>query len=313
MDIPKAKVYHDGGHPIAIIPTTRPVRRKTKKSASSDVCTDNNMQTHCENKTTNKKVATAQLKDTFARLYKETASMSKVERNNKIIEGMREYFKDETQARLFVEEHIQKEKRNFAVRAQRLFRKARLQKWNYFCTFTYDDKKHPETTFRKSLLNTLRHFASRRNWKYIGVWEFSPKSNRLHFHCLLHIPDGQMVGQLQEVTDYDTQNKRMQVTLQNSHFLDRFGRNDFAIICEMELDRSLKYMMKYLYKSGERIVYSRNLPTFIVSDIDDYDVLCEYGTRGNKVIVADNFICMIDGEIIGEYCLGMADKMPTCN
>ena len=102
MDIPKAKVYHDGGHPIAIIPTTRPVRRKTKKSASSDVCTDNNMQTPCENKTTNKKVATAQLKDTFARLYKETASMSKVERNNKIIEGMCEYFKDETQARLFV-------------------------------------------------------------------------------------------------------------------------------------------------------------------------------------------------------------------
>ena len=102
MDIPKAKVYHDGGHPIAIIPTTRPVRRKTKKSASSDVCTDNNMQTPCIEKATNKKVATAQLKDTFAWLYKETASMSKVERNNKIIEGMREHFKDETQARLLL-------------------------------------------------------------------------------------------------------------------------------------------------------------------------------------------------------------------
>ena len=72
-------------------------------------------------------------------------------------------------------------------------------------------------------------------WIYIGVWERSPNSNRLHFHGLFNIPENAMVGELTEHRDYSSKTHRMQTTLQNSYFTDRFGRNDFEPINKQEL------------------------------------------------------------------------------
>ena len=60
-----------------------------------------------------------------------------------------------------------------------------------------------EEEFEKRLLNTLRHFASRKGWKYMGTWERGRDTNRLHFHAIMHIPDDAMSGEIESRKDYD--------------------------------------------------------------------------------------------------------------
>ena len=99
-----------------------------------------------------------------------------------------------------------------------LFLKAYLAGINYFCTFTYDDKKHTEDSFRKGLQTFFRNLCYRKGWKYMGVWERSPENKRLHFHGLFAIPENAMVGMLFEKTDYSFKTRRKQTTVQNTYF-----------------------------------------------------------------------------------------------
>ena len=57
--------------------------------------------------------------------------------------------------------------------------------------------------------------------------------------------------------------------------------------------------MKYLSKTEERIVYSKGLPTYFISDIRDEDVVCKIGIENRKLLLFDDFMCLDEGEIIG--------------
>jgi hypothetical protein len=203
--------------------------------------------------------------------------------------------------------------RNLIVRRTRLARKINLGNWNYFCTFTYDDQKHTENSFKAKLRDCFKKMCHRKGWIYIGVWERSPNSSRLHFHGLFNIPENAMVGELTEHRDYSTKNHRMQTTLQNSYFTERFGRNDFEPINKQELPNATAYLMKYIEKSGERIVYSKNTPAYFISDILDDDVVCTIGQEDRKLLLFDNFICFDDGVYIGEVSPEVIEKMPKKN
>ena len=74
-------------------------------------------------------------------------------------------------------------------------------------------------------------------------------------------------------------------------FLERYGRNDFqALGSPMEVQHSLGYLMKYIEKSGERLIYGGDLPTYFVSDVMDEDVICPYGIDDRKAICEYNFL-----------------------
>jgi hypothetical protein len=122
-----------------------------------------------------------------------------------------------------------------------------------------------------------------------------------------------MVGELTEHRDYSTKNHRMQTTLQNSYFTERFGRNDFEPINKQELPNATAYLMKYIDKSGERIVYSKNTPAYFVSDILDDDVVCTIGQEDRKLLLFDNFICFDDGVYVGEVSPEVIERMPKKN
>lgn len=140
---------------------------------------------------------------------------------------MSKYFEDESKARIFVIEQFERKLRNLICQRIRMSRKANLQEWNYFITFTYDNNLHTEETFKKQLYNRLSLFASRKDWKYIGVWERGKGTNRLHFHGIFSIPEGTMPGELIETNDYSFRAKKRQITLQNTYFNTYFGRSDF--------------------------------------------------------------------------------------
>ncbi len=287
MHYRKAKVYCDGSHYIAI-PYEKQVWKKRKNAKSySEI---------------NAKVES---------FYKQSDKHSRRERIRETIAKVNEEINDIEKSTQIVKQNIDRLTRNEIVRRTRLARKVYLQEWHYFCTFTYDDSKLNEIEFRKRLSNCFKHLSSRKNWKYVGVWEKSPKNERLHFHGLFYTP--QMVGELIEKRDYSTTKHKMQIATQNTFFLERFGRNDFKQIIKSELNQAIAYMVKYIQKTGEKIVYSKGLPTYFKSDILEQDIICNIGQEDRKLLLFDDFNCIDNGELIGKVSQEVIKEMPKSN
>ncbi len=193
----------------------------------------------------------------------------------------------------FVSDSLSRKHLNLRSRIKRFRRKAALNRWNYFVTITYDDKKHNSKTFKEKLKKCLSNFHSRRAWKYMGVFEEAPETGRLHFHAIMYIPEGQIPGAMENRTDYNKKKRKVQKVIVNTFFEKQFGRNDFRVLNDAELrcGNTMSYLLKYLEKTGERIVYSRGIPTEIEKDIDlENDVVCEMLDFVVKYILFDDVI-----------------------
>ncbi len=294
MNLIDAKVYYDGSHWIAIPHTERPYRRK------KTVLTKNE----------DERV------EQFEKAFKKTGKGKKAKKKEILLKEFAPLFESETEASEFVEKQYERLNRNRIERYKRLKRKAYLQQWSFFCTFTYSDEKHTEETFREQLMNCLYHLATRKGWRYIGAWERGNKTERLHFHALLYVPPYALVGELEEHNDYNFKTHNRQITHQNTFFNERFGRSDFnAISHQSEVEDSVYYMLKYINKNDERVVYSKGLKSYIVADILEEYIICPYGNEEHeyKYVLADNFTCITYGEILGKVSLEIIEKMPKSN
>lgn len=175
----------------------------------------------------------------------------------------------------YISDKIEKKKRNAYGRKKRFRRKGYLNQWTHFVTFTYDDEKQTEESFRKKLRKCLSNLHTRRGWRYMGVFEPAPETGRLHFHGIFYIPDGEMVGNIVEKQDYSTKQGKMQIRHENDFFLKSFGRNDFEGISMKELKHGqiLEYILKYIEKTGERIVYSRGVPMQVCKELPETEIV----------------------------------------
>lgn len=288
----ETKIYNDGSHYIAIPKTSRPIKKGSSKSKEDNV-----------------------IKEKADMVYAEVKGKRK-EKAEEMVKELGNLFNSESETREYVESYIEKNKRNLIERRKRLARKINLGRWNYFCTFTYDDKLHNEESFKKKLKNCLKKLSHRKGWIYIGVWERSPEKKRLHFHGVFYIPDGTMVGELIEVNDYSFSTHKRQITTQNTHFNKRFGRSDFSPIKDDKraLSMATQYLMKYLEKSGERIVYSKNTPTYFISDVLEEDVVCSMNEdKAVKLLLFDDFACWDEGCYIGQVSPEVISQMRKTN
>ena len=296
MSYRAAKISFDGSHYIATPKENFPRGRKRRRTAIPP---------------TQKEI---EQKEQFEAAYKESRKLPYKERKAYMQKAMEEAIPDKEQRKKYVERNNERKTTNKIRRKVRLSKKAYLQEWSFFCTFTYSDKLHTEESFRKSLRNTLKHLVNRKGWKHIGVWERGGDTNRLHFHGIFYIPPNSMVGVIVETKDYSTKDRRMQTAHQNTYFLERYGRNDFQPLgSPMEVQHSLGYLMKYIEKSGERLIYGGDLPTCFKSDVMDEDILVSYGIGNRKAVLADDFTCISDGEIMGTVSKEVIEKMPKAN
>ena len=339
---PEAKVYFDGSHYIAIPHTTNLTRRRKRKQEIITVSEQDGklkledsppvleVDKDCEiepqkpeqvrleevveraEEGENKPVFEAlekpavkratTRKQIFEELYQKYMNYSRKKRQKAIYDDMLPLFKTETACRSFVDENMERKRKNLVRRRMRFVRKALNQEFNYFVTLTYDDKKHTEESFKKAVTIQLRHSASRKGWRYMGVWERGKKTNRLHFHGLFYIPEGTLSGGFEVTRDYNFKKHTIRTVIQSSFFLDRFGRNEME-----ELDKgplfghALAYILKYLEKTGERITCSRGLYMYFYSDIQGDEVLCKYSEdeQDNKLILSDRFTCWDEGCKVG--------------
>ena len=343
----ETKVYFDGSHYIAIPHTTRPSKKRPKPVEELVTVIDDNDEPQMEstpsiiddvpfpvgeefevvekddnsenkqNETIEKKPKNERKmtrKEIFEEVYKETQGLRKNQRRTVIFDKMRQYFDTDEKTNNFVNINLERKQRNLISRRIRMTRKANLQEFNYFVTFTYDGAKHTEDSFKKKLKKALAHLTARKGWKYMGVWERSPKKQRLHFHGIFYIPDGTIPGILCTRKDYNFNKKQMVETFSSSYFEERFGRNDFDIIDDNTVKGfALSYIMKYIEKSGEKIVYSKGLPQFFISDIMDEDIVCLFGVEDKKLLLFDDFGCWDEGCYMGQVSPTVISQLRKAN
>lgn len=339
---PEAKVYFDGSHYIAIPHTTNPARRRKHKQEVITVSEqDGKLQlekmppvlipfdedeiepqepeqvtfeevvkeaAQSENKPVQESEKAVKVKRTttrkqiFEELYTKYLNNSRKMRIKAIYEDMHPLFKTADACRSYVESNVDRKRKNLIRRRMRFVRKALNQEFNYFVTLTYDDKKHTEDSFKKAVKTQLQHFVSRKNWRYMGVWERGKKTNRLHFHGLFYIPDGTLSGEFVVTRDYNFKKHTFRTVQQSSFFLDRFGRNEME---ELDggplLGHALAYILKYLEKTGERITCSKGLFMYFYSDIQGDEVICKLSNdeHDNKLVLSDRFTCWDEGCKVG--------------
>ena len=283
------KVYYDGSHFIAILPRYFKGKKKGKNKEYL-VEVDGKV---------------VDLKEAYNKVNESNKGKKKKERAKAVSNEMEGFFANEAELEKFIAEQEARTFRNFVCRRKRLYRKVNLLFANYFCTFTYDSEKITPEEFKKKLMQTLNNLSTRKGWKYVGVWEEGSENGRLHFHALLRIPEGEMIGELVEKSDFDTRHHKRQKAMQNTYFLERFGRNDFSSINQHLLNNAVMYMVKYLEKSGRRINFARNVHETFTVDILVDDIACPYGYSNGKeeiegkVIMFDNFLCLKNGEVLG--------------
>lgn len=146
------------------------------------------------------------------------------------------------------------------------------------------------------------------------AWERSPEKKRLHFHGLFYIPFGSMPEKTETIESYSFSLRRRQKAEQNTYFKREFGRNDFEPIYDKyQTGGAIAYMLKYIEKTGEKIVYSRDLPQYFVSDVMDEDIVCLFGIEDRKLLLYDDFICWDEGTMIGTVNEDTIRQMPKSN
>ena len=319
------KVYNDGGAFIGIrkVESSLAPRRKPapeepivvkydsegEGNAAAIVHDDNyeNMidPVLCGNETKNMRVTT--LTEEFKRYCRQTVGMRWKKRRQYVTDMMRQYFDDEDDLQYFISRKMHNAYRAAMARLNRCKRRVALHGLDWFCTFTYDGSKMTEEQFYKKLLNTLRHFANRKGWKYMGAWERGEKG-RLHFHAILNIPEGTMTGEVQKRREYDPVRKRVVTCNINTFFEKTFGRNTFDKLSSlaMRYSKTAEYIVKYLEKDGGRLICSRGLDTFIETQIDEEDIITAlhpdepYNDR--KYILFDDFkVWGRNGEYLGTF------------
>ena len=261
------KIYNDGNHYIAV------PRLKASKGG-------------------NGRKAKTEMQEKIETYYFEALkkNISKSERNSYIVDKVTEEYGEIDEMYAYVDEEKGKIINKLYNRLKRAKRRAYMNEWNYFVTLTYDDKKHTQTSFEKAIKTTLQHFSSRRGWRYMGGFENGEIGERRHLHMLMYIPEGQMVGTCYTRFDYSTKQRKMVETVSNSFFEKRYGRCDFQAISKVELESSLDYILKYITKQNEKLMYSRNLLSEIYTYVPECEVACDYTDYVNKLVLFDDSI-----------------------
>ena len=151
----KAKVYSDGNHFIANLPTASSHSHGGHAKSDARKLFDTYYAEACEKGISKKEI------------------VSYIEDRKREENDIKDWFIDD-QALRFYKQTVDAHHK----RIKRYERKVYLNTWNYFVTFTYDDKKETPESFSARLRKALSNLSSRCKWKYIGAEAYSLKKRK---------------------------------------------------------------------------------------------------------------------------------------
>lgn len=252
----------------------------------------------------------------FDILYETYANLKWKKKRNALIAAFLPYYKNYHLAVEFVDKNMIRRKDNKDSRYTRAYRKCTMNRFNYFVTFTYDDKKMSVDEFKQRLKDYLSNKVKRKGWKYLGVWEGWDGSVRLHFHALTYIPDGTLPGENFVETKYNPVTKQLETHTRNTEFNEKFGLSTIEEVIPQLAGCAYNYVLKYLDKGGKLMV-SKNCPGYIMGYIKKRELFIPMLSNENKyALLTEAEIVTLNGEIITvdeeapQKCLPNAT---TCN
>ena len=252
----------------------------------------------------------------FDILYESYANLKWKKKRNALIAAFLPYYKNYHSAVDFVDKNMIRRKHNKNSRYLRAYRKCTMNRFNYFVTFTYDDKKMNVDKFKQRLKDYLSNKVKRDGWKYLGVWEGWDGSVRLHFHALIFIPDGTLPGENFVETKYNPVTKQVETHTRNTEFNEKFGLSTIEDVIPQLAGAAYNYVLKYLDKGGKLMV-SKNCPGYITGYINKGELVVPMMSNENKyVLPMKTEIISLEGEVLAidedepQKCLPNAT---TCN
>jgi hypothetical protein len=85
-------------------------------------------------------------------------------------------------------------------------------------------------------------------------------------------------------------------------------------ISPRDVEHSVKYIIKYIEKEGDRICQGGDIKPYFLSTVMDKDIICPYGEEERKYILADNFTCIDEnGVVYGAVSPEVIAQMPKSN
>ena len=92
--------------------------------------------------------------------------------------------------------------------------------------------------------------------------------------------------------EYSVKRQQRYTRYANTFFDENFGMSDFQEVNPVLLKRggTLKYLIKYIVKTGEKFVYSRGVPAEICKEINDDDIAGAYLDFVMKYVLFDDVI-----------------------
>ena len=126
----------------------------------------------------------------------------------------------------------------------------------------------------------------------MGVFEYGEANGSIHFHALIYVPENEMIGELVEKREYSKKRGEVRTRYGNTYFDEYFGISDFQEVNPILLKRggTSRYLVKYITKTGEKIVYSRGIPSEICKELSDNDVVGTYLDFVTKYVLWDDVI-----------------------
>ena len=126
----------------------------------------------------------------------------------------------------------------------------------------------------------------------MGVFEEGGENGTLHFHALMYIPKNEMVGRLIEKNEYSVKRRKRHTRYGNTFFDESFGMSDFRKLNPVLLKRggTIRYLVKYIVKTGDKIVYSRGIPSEICKEVGDDEIVAEYFDFVQKYVFFDDVL-----------------------
>ena len=289
----KCKIYNDGSHWISILPVKNPNAFKLLKPEDVyNVYSDGSFEV--DQQDLNKEILRKTTRsEEFKALYTETVTSNIVDVKGHILEHIKGMFEDEEKASAYVDYKLANKRRAQYARSLRFKRKACLNKFSYFATFTYDDTKCSFESFDRQIRLFFNNMSSRHGWKVMMVPEFGKENNRYHFHAVIYIPKGSSIpGSFHIVKRYNKKKRRMVEINENTYFAERWGHNDWQSLMSMsyfEQKNTISYIIKYLTKSDNYAFYSRGIKTYLLSYIDQSDIFMPLENYRPQRLMYDNF------------------------
>lgn len=149
-------------------------------------------------------------------------------------------------------------------------KRAFVTSFEYLFIFTYDSAKNGQRAFKRRIKRELRILERRNGWKYVGVWKQSKNNGRVYLQALVKTKDGEIIGGIERVRDFQKRGRWLKTTMQSRYFNERFGRTIVETLDKGKEEEYQYHVERFLESYNEenaKRIWGRKIPRRLRRDL----------------------------------------------